>query len=101
MRAGVRILVPRTVDLMTTNQSGALHSTTGLGFSLGFETVDRYGVPGPWPPAPGPRPLAPGPWPPARLPAPGPRPPAPASAASHTTPTPNPQPPNPASGPCL
>jgi len=43
---GVRILAPRTVDLMTTNQSGMLHSTTGLGFGLGFETVDRYGASG-------------------------------------------------------
>jgi CubicO group peptidase (beta-lactamase class C family) len=43
---GVRILAPRTVDLMTTNQSGTLHSTTGLGFGLGFETVDRYGASG-------------------------------------------------------
>ena len=43
---GTRILSPRTVDLMTTNQSGSLHSTTGLGFGLGFETVDRYGASG-------------------------------------------------------
>ncbi len=43
---GVRILAPRTVKLMTTNQSGTLHSTTGLGFGLGFETVDRYGASG-------------------------------------------------------
>ena len=43
---GVRILAPRTVDLMTTNQSGTLHSTTGLGFGYGFETVDRYGAKG-------------------------------------------------------
>ena len=43
---GVRILAPRTVDLMTTNQSGTLHSSTGLGFGLGFETVDRYGASG-------------------------------------------------------
>jgi CubicO group peptidase (beta-lactamase class C family) len=43
---GVRILAPRTVDLMTTNQSGVLHSTTGLGFGFGFETVDRYGAKG-------------------------------------------------------
>ena len=42
----VRILAPRTVELMTTNQSAALHSTTGLGFGLGFETVDRYGASG-------------------------------------------------------
>jgi CubicO group peptidase (beta-lactamase class C family) len=43
---GVRILAPRTVELMTTNQIGTLHSTTGLGFGLGFETVDRYGASG-------------------------------------------------------
>ena len=41
---GVRILSPRSVALMTTNQSGTLHSTTGLGFGFGFETVDRYGA---------------------------------------------------------
>jgi CubicO group peptidase (beta-lactamase class C family) len=43
---GVRILAPRTVQLMTTNQVGTLHSTTGLGFGLGFETTDRYGANG-------------------------------------------------------
>jgi CubicO group peptidase (beta-lactamase class C family) len=43
---GVRILSPRTVALMTTNQSGTLHSKDGLGFGLGFETVDRYGASG-------------------------------------------------------
>ncbi|MBZ5624586.1 MAG: beta-lactamase family protein [Acidobacteriia bacterium] len=43
---GVRILAPRTVELMTTNQSGMLHSATGLGFGFGFETVDRYGAKG-------------------------------------------------------
>ncbi len=43
---GVRILAPRTVALMTTNQIATLHSTTGLGFGLGFETVDRYGAKG-------------------------------------------------------
>lgn len=42
----VRILGSRTVELMTTNQSGTLHSTTGLGFGLGFQTVDRYGASG-------------------------------------------------------
>ena len=41
---GVRVLAPRTVALMTTNQSGTLHATTGLGFGYGFETVDRYGA---------------------------------------------------------
>jgi CubicO group peptidase (beta-lactamase class C family) len=43
---GIRILSPRTVELMTTNQSGTLHSNTGLGFGFGFETVDRYGANG-------------------------------------------------------
>ncbi|MEO8125908.1 MAG: serine hydrolase domain-containing protein [Bryobacteraceae bacterium] len=43
---GKRILGTRTVELMTTNQSGTLHSTTGLGFGYGFETVDRYGASG-------------------------------------------------------
>ncbi len=39
-----RILSPRSVQLMSTNQVGTLHSTTGLGFGLGFETVERYGA---------------------------------------------------------
>jgi CubicO group peptidase (beta-lactamase class C family) len=43
---GVRILSPRTVALMTTNQIGALHSTSGLGFGLGFQTTDHYGANG-------------------------------------------------------
>jgi CubicO group peptidase (beta-lactamase class C family) len=43
---GVRILAPRSVALMTTNQVGTLHSATGLGFGLGFETTDRYGAAG-------------------------------------------------------
>ena len=43
---GVRILSPRTVELMTTNQVGTLHSTTGLGFGLGFETTDHFGANG-------------------------------------------------------
>ena len=43
---GTRILSPRSVALMTTNQSGSVHSTTGLGFGFGFETVDRYGANG-------------------------------------------------------
>ena len=37
---------PGRSQLMTTNQSGTLHSTTGLGFGFGFETVDRYGANG-------------------------------------------------------
>ena len=43
---GTRILGPKTVDLMTTNQVGVLHSTSGLGFGLGFETTDRTGANG-------------------------------------------------------
>ena len=43
---GVRILSPRMVAMMSTNQVGTLHSTTGLGFGLGFETTDRYGANG-------------------------------------------------------
>ena len=43
---GTRILSPRSVKLMSTNQVGELHSTTGLGFGLGFETVDRFGAAG-------------------------------------------------------
>ena len=43
---GVRILSPRAVQLMTTNQSGTLHSDSGLGFGYGFEITDRYGANG-------------------------------------------------------
>jgi CubicO group peptidase (beta-lactamase class C family) len=43
---GARILSPRSVALMTTNQIGTLMSKTGLGFGLGFETTDRYGASG-------------------------------------------------------
>ena len=43
---GARVLSPLSVRLMTTNQVGTLHSTTGLGFGLGFETVDRFGANG-------------------------------------------------------
>jgi CubicO group peptidase (beta-lactamase class C family) len=43
---GVRVLSPRTVALMRTNQIGNLRGVDGLGFGLGFETVDRYGAGG-------------------------------------------------------
>lgn len=43
---GVRILGPRAVALMTSNQSADLHSKTGLGFGFGFQTIDRYGADG-------------------------------------------------------
>jgi CubicO group peptidase (beta-lactamase class C family) len=42
----VRVLGSRAVELMRTNQSGMLHSKTGLGFGFGFQTVDRYGADG-------------------------------------------------------
>lgn len=43
---GARILSPRSVELMTTNQVGTLHSANGLGFGLGFEITERYGANG-------------------------------------------------------
>ena len=43
---GVRVLSPRSVALMRTNQIGNLRGVDGLGFGLGFETVDRYGAGG-------------------------------------------------------
>ncbi len=43
---GVRILAPRTVMLMTTDQVGNLYRTDGLGFGLGFEMTERYGANG-------------------------------------------------------
>ena len=42
----VRILSPRSVDLMTTNQIGTIYSTGGMGFGFGFETTDRFGANG-------------------------------------------------------
>ncbi len=41
---GVRILSRKTVDLMTTNQSGTLYSANGMGFGLGFSIVERVGA---------------------------------------------------------
>lgn len=41
---GTRIVSPLSVRLMSTNQVGDLHSKTGLGWGLGFETVDRFGA---------------------------------------------------------
>ena len=43
---GARILAPRTVELMTHNQSGTLYAADGRGFGLGFSTVDRLGADG-------------------------------------------------------
>lgn len=41
---GVRILSPRSVELMRTNQVGTRYSADGMGFGLGFATVDRLGA---------------------------------------------------------
>ena len=43
---GVRYLSPKMVDLMTTGQSGTLYGSTGLGFGLGFQTVEQLGADG-------------------------------------------------------
>jgi CubicO group peptidase (beta-lactamase class C family) len=43
---GVRLLGPKTVALMTSNQVGTLFSANGLGFGLGFQTTDRAGANG-------------------------------------------------------
>jgi CubicO group peptidase (beta-lactamase class C family) len=43
---GKRILSPRSVALMRTNQVGDLHSKDGLGFGYGFQTTERYGANG-------------------------------------------------------
>lgn len=44
--AGQRLLSPRSVELMRTNQVGALYGTPGQGFGLGFSTTDRLGATG-------------------------------------------------------
>ena len=46
MLDGVRLLAPKTVQLMATNMVGTMYSSTGLGFGLGFETVDTFGASG-------------------------------------------------------
>ena len=43
---GVRILSPRSVDLMTSNQIPTIYGNNGKGFGLGFETVERVGANG-------------------------------------------------------
>jgi CubicO group peptidase (beta-lactamase class C family) len=43
---GVRILASKTVELMTTNQTGTLYSQSGLGFGLGFQIIERAGASG-------------------------------------------------------
>jgi CubicO group peptidase (beta-lactamase class C family) len=41
-----RILSPRSVKLMTTDQAGELYQVEGRGFGYGFETTDRFGANG-------------------------------------------------------
>ncbi|MEI6666521.1 MAG: serine hydrolase domain-containing protein [Acidobacteriota bacterium] len=43
---GVRILGPKTIELMTSNHVGTLYSDTGTGFGLGFEVVEQVGKSG-------------------------------------------------------
>lgn len=43
----VRILSPRSVDLMTHNQIGARYGVPGEGFGFGFYTIDSTGADGP------------------------------------------------------
>ena len=43
---GVRILSPKAVEVMTTNQVGSLFYDPGVGFGLGFATTDRVGADG-------------------------------------------------------
>jgi CubicO group peptidase (beta-lactamase class C family) len=43
---GVRILGPKTVELMTVNHVGALHDEGNTGFGLGFEVVENLGKSG-------------------------------------------------------
>jgi CubicO group peptidase (beta-lactamase class C family) len=43
---GARILGPKTVQLMTTNQTGTLYSQTGQGFGLGFSLLLQPGADG-------------------------------------------------------
>src|SRR5207344_1680806 len=41
---GVRLLSPKTIELMTSNAVGALHNEGKSGFGLGFEIVDTVGA---------------------------------------------------------
>ena len=43
---GVRVLAPKTVALMTTNQADTLFSRSGEGFGLGFRLLERAGAEG-------------------------------------------------------
>lgn len=41
---GVRLLSPRSVEVMTTNQTGTLYSQPGMGFGFGFSIVEKPGA---------------------------------------------------------
>jgi len=41
---GARVLGPRTIALMTTNQTGTLYGSPGEGFGLGFSILERAGA---------------------------------------------------------
>jgi CubicO group peptidase (beta-lactamase class C family) len=43
---GARILSPKSAAFMTVNAVGTLHSATGLGYSIAFETIDQFGAKG-------------------------------------------------------
>ena len=43
---GARVLGPKTVDLMVTNQTGTMYWQQGLGFGLGFAVMERAGAEG-------------------------------------------------------
>ena len=43
---GVRILAPKTIEVMSTNQVGTLYGTNGMGFGLGFSVTERPGADG-------------------------------------------------------
>jgi CubicO group peptidase (beta-lactamase class C family) len=41
---GVRVLSPRSIAVMTTNQVGTLYNANGQGFGFGFSIVERAGA---------------------------------------------------------
>jgi len=43
---GVRVLGPKTVELMTANHVGALYAEGAMGFGLGFEVIEHLGKAG-------------------------------------------------------
>ncbi|HSL72283.1 MAG TPA: serine hydrolase, partial [Longimicrobiales bacterium] len=41
---GVRLLSPKSVELMTADHAGSLYAPAGRGFGLGFEIIDDLGA---------------------------------------------------------